>query len=400
MPSFSESLGEVVKSVTCQILSEADNFEKWVNGGILGNVENTYKNGFARGIYRRLCNDEPPGNPPSGQEPGQCAGVNYGWTLTYEVKGGPYLEWTTINKVVNCPGVAKGPINVLGWIRQGENEAFYLEWSDGIGGRVRQFISDQYNTKVYRIRGGDLDLINCGGGSECGPVGPLDPPIGWNSQPVIINYTTNNNVDIDLNGQVTLNYLKVDVNGNLNIPLNVSIGDPTLNADIDFGVNIDAKTGDINLDLSPNINIDLDFNRPDNSRPDKDDPPPIQPPDTKPPNEKPDPDRPREQPVIRGVIATATSVNGFAKATVIGQGDNPDVYAPYLGLVSFYLDFGGSKAWTADIPVKNKRQFIPCPWVGGAVDVRGTPIPGVTWTLTPIYTLSDGRLPQVEGSPT
>lgn len=400
MVEFKDALFNAAKGAVCTILEETVNFQEWINGGPLGGIGNPYKNGIARSLYRTLCNEEPPGDPPTGQVPGQCPGVNYGWVLNYEVKGGPYEEWTAITETVNCPGVAKGPIDVLGWVRQNETIAFYLNWSDGLGGRVTLNISDIYNTKVYRVRGGDLDLINCGGGSECGPVEPIRPPIGWNSAPTFITYTTNNGDTINLDANVSLNFMQWNVQNELSIPLNVSIGDPTINADIDVGVNIDVKTGDFSLDLSPNVDIDIDFGRPENTKPDEDDPPPVQPPETKPPNEKPDSDEPREQPVIRGVIVTTTNVAGNSKATIIGQGDNPDVYAPYLGLISFYIDVGGNKAWTSDIPVKNRRQFIACPWVGGAVDVRGTPIPGVTWTITPCYTLSDGKISKPKGSPT
>jgi len=68
------------------------------------------------------------------------------------------------------------------------------------------------------------------------------------------------------------------------------------------------------------------------------------------------------------------------------QGDNPDILIPAAGYISFYVDIPGTgKGWTLDIPVKNARNFIQCPWEGGAINVKGTPNPQVTFVITPVY---------------
>lgn len=65
-------------------------------------------------------------------------------------------------------------------------------------------------------------------------------------------------------------------------------------------------------------------------------------------------------------------------------GDNPDIYVPGLGNVSFLVVVDGKEVWSKEYPVKNKQQFIE--W-DGALDahwVAGTPRPGVSFTVTPV----------------
>lgn len=105
------------------------------------------------------------------------------------------------------------------------------------------------------------------------------------------------------------------------------------------------------------------------------------------PTDSDQPDQPDrdETKVIKGVLVTVTQISDI-KATAIAQDENPDIYAPSLGYVNFLCRIGRtSGGWTVDLPVKNRRCLIQCPWDDGAVEVRGTPQPGVTWVLTPIY---------------
>lgn len=101
-------------------------------------------------------------------------------------------------------------------------------------------------------------------------------------------------------------------------------------------------------------------------------------------DKEPDGDRDRKK-VIKGVLVTVNTL-GDIRATSILQDENPDIYAPNLGFVNFLVRVGTvSAGWTPDIPVKNRRCLIQCPWDDGAIDVKGTPQQGVGWTLTPIF---------------
>lgn len=91
--------------------------------------------------------------------------------------------------------------------------------------------------------------------------------------------------------------------------------------------------------------------------------------------------------MIIGVLVTTTEINAGTSLTQIFQEEaNPDVWAPNLGYVNFLIRVSADKyGWTVDQPVKNRRHLIPCPWPQGAVSVAGTPRPGVSWDLQPIY---------------
>ena len=147
----------------------------------------------------------------------------------------------------------------------------------------------------------------------------------------------------------------------------------------DTRVDFNLNTGDfvVTPQLPHPVDFDFDVDFGDGQLP----PPP---PDV--PNPEEPPPKPEIEPVIRGVVVTTLSVANGLNIGVLNQGDNPDVYFPDLGLVSFLIRtrYGGS-AWTTDIKVKNKRQFIECPWTGGAISVRATPRAGVQFDVKAVY---------------
>lgn len=169
--------------------------------------------------------------------------------------------------------------------------------------------------------------------------------------------------------------------------------DATANITIPFTANINGTlnvSGTVNLNGEVNINIGTAGNPPVPKDPRKDPCDDIAIPDGEVPEDPTDadqpnrPDREREE-VITGVLVTVTSLSNERASTIV-QGDNPDIYAPSLGFVQFLCRVGETAGgWTSDQPVKNRRNLIPCPWGDGAVAVRGTPQPGVTWTLTPVF---------------
>lgn len=87
--------------------------------------------------------------------------------------------------------------------------------------------------------------------------------------------------------------------------------------------------------------------------------------------------------IIGALIITTDAVGG--RAGLIGQGDNPDIYYPRLGNVSFLIETDKGRGWTTDLPVRNTRQYVPCPAPQGAVDVRGTADVGYAFQVIAIY---------------
>lgn len=243
----------------------------------------------------------------------------------------------------------------------------------------------------------------------CGNPPPADepppiPPEGTEPFPFSFPITINEGgspITIDVGGVAIILPPRIGVNADINIPIsaNIDIGgisfSPTINLDFNiaegaFKVEPGAfpiSFGGIVINNSP-----PPWNSPPGGLPPGTGAPRPLPGSTPPPSPPDAPDPPEKRPpsgerVIIGALVTTTSVASWQRATVIGQGDNPDIYAPDLGHINFLcrLGTGTTGGWTPDQKVKNRRCLIPCEWKYGAIEVKGTPQPGVTWTITPIY---------------
>lgn len=238
----------------------------------------------------------------------------------------------------------------------------------------------------------------------CGDVPPPPPPI----TPYDPNDFT---FDIDI-------FYEDDDSGNtFKIPVTFLIGEFNFNANLDLTipVTVNLKPSfrwDVNIPIS--FNLEFNFNTgdvktypptppgtppprlppppkydPDFDPGDDPDPPPA-PPDV--PDPDPEPDTPQFKRVITGAIVTVGNPEDASKVGQLGQNENPDVFFPDLGLVSFQIRHAKGVGWTEDIRVKNVRQFIPCPWGGGAISVKGTARGNATMTVTPVYGYPEERL--------
>lgn len=223
-----------------------------------------------------------------------------------------------------------------------------------------------------------------GGPDSCGdPPPPPEPPPTSSTGSTNITYIDGDDTEITVPINFVFGFAYVDANLNINIPIRLSF-ETSFNPS--FSANANLSTGDINFNFG-NTNIihppDGTTTAPDAYNTDGDTP--AQPPDTPgdpsiPPNDTQDDETTR---VISGVIVTVTDIN--QNLSEVFQDDNPTIYIPRLGNVQFLIQVGNRIAWTTDIPVRNRRHFIPCPWEGGAIDVRGTPVPNVEFSLTKVY---------------
>jgi len=217
----------------------------------------------------------------------------------------------------------------------------------------------------------------------CGNPAPVAPPLrpGDNVYPTNITYNNENNVAVTVPITLTFGFPRVDIRGEINMPVNVKVD---VDIPISFNGNVNFNTGNFTIKVAP----------PGGNPPgDDDDPPVVTPPGDDPiptdvpiPPEEPPTDDPlvKKKKIIKAVIVTVTETD--AEAGIIFQGDNPDIYFPALGYVQFFIRVGTTGGWTSDIPIKNKRNFIPCPWVLGATDVRASPRNNGQLLLKPIYT--------------
>jgi len=349
-------------------------------------------------LWQSFCNERPDNQPPL-EIPfngGQCPGVEYRVSTQYvwynnpatcsPINGmasvpfwGPILNYRVILEDagggdqritvdVYCAGPSGGPILDLDWFR-------------ALTGNGSSSACPTTNLTSFVVTREDGLPDDCGDpfpdiNPDPGDEPPLPPDIS---------------LDIQIGNNNTFN-IPIDVTQDDFI--DIDFGDININFD---GINIDIGFGG-NGDGPPSLPIPSDpvapppgqgdgggKPQPDDTTTDPDDPDPPPPPSGDDPATEEPPEEPPE--VIRAVLVTVTSVD--PASSVIYQDDNPDVYIPDLGVVNFRCRArDGASGWTPDQRVKNLRCFIVCEWDGGAFEVKGTPRPGVQWTLTPIIDLS------------
>lgn len=369
--NFTEALANGARSAACQLLGlpqYLNDMTTRLSGGtftpFLGGIPNLWR--------RALCDtDAPPSNPPPWTG-GQCA---FFYNVTYRRAFTQNSTGVEVDQNVNFPSPVVGPVSRR--FRQvGDNRI--MDIVNGLGNVVGSpSINSTTNTIEF------FDIISTtptnGQPDTCGNPPPEYPPLTPPDVtiPRDIPYTNSDGVDVTIPVVFVFARAQIDVDANVIIPFTLNLS-PMLNI-----------TGNLNVDGTVNFNFGggTATTRPKDPRKgdcgdisEPSDPVPTDPTDSEQP---PQPDREREE-VIKGVLVTVTSLSN-ERASLIVQSDNPDIYAPSLGHVQFLCRIGDtSAAWTSDQPVKNRRNLIPCPWADGAIAVRGTPQPGVTWTLTPI----------------
>lgn len=391
MSSFSDGLEEGMRNGFCDVAREG------VAGGLLfAGLTATSGYGLAAGLlvsgaslvsYAMFCG-RPPGPDFFGRRPftgGQCDGVRYqcsaGATATDSRNGATFLVafgglvW---GKIHRCEMVVdEEDFNTATVIIDGSQDDDIFEvvsvGSSDDGENPRFTYTDFFATCVRQDGLPDL----CGDPPRLPPV--LEP--GDNVYPSDITYIDDNDVAINLPITFTFGIPRVDINGTLNMPVNLKF-------DVDIPVNV---TGTLNFNTG---NFNVYFGDP--AAPAGGDPPVVTDPDNPPPppppgTPTPDPPLPGEDPEvnrrqnIKACLVTVSEAD--VNATRIVQDNNPDIFAPALGYVQFYISQPNGGGWTEDIPVKNVRQFIPCPWRLGAIDVRGTPRGTSVMVVTPVYTV-------------
>lgn len=325
--------------------------------------------------YRLFCNQEPPEPLEPPFTGGQCSGVLYDVTVYRNalLSNGEQKPNYPQSYVARVYGPVRG---VIVEITADVETMFIVSGTGNVYIGNLNFPAETYVdysiTSIVRVDGQP---------DTCGdpPVLIPDPEPGFNEGDTNITYTNNDGLDLT----VPLNFIFADLNvnlkGELTVPVRIDLG----GLNFKIGGELNLNTGDLNLNFG-----NRNYNRnglpnPDGYKPDPNlpDVPDNVPDDVyvpSPTDEDDDTSR-----ILRACIVTTTNVPD--DISLIFQTGNPNITAPNLGYVSFCISVNGRLSWTSDIPVKNQRNFIACPWEGGAVDVRGTPRPGVAWVITPVY---------------
>lgn len=389
MPNFIDAVGESVNRAACVVLgSFAANLE--ILQYVLEPFATAPNYNGAAATYAARCGLPLP--PSYDQVPpfsgGQCPGVNYRVDASFDYNTNAIANpggFTTLSGFAVVPGRVLGtriesiPGRVRLFVRFDGGEALI----GGVNGSTNPGELVAQNDRITSITRPDGQPDNCGNP-------PYTPPSyqpGSNVTNENVTYEDNSNNSVTIPVVIGFGYATVNVNGQIEIPVTLNFtGNATLNAN----GTLNFTTGDFNFNAgNPNAPRPSGCSDPNGYQPDPSVPtPPSEIPDE--PASPPDPDDPPEpESVIKGCVVTVASLDD--NETLLVQNENPDIYIPAVGYVQFKIRFGDSTAWTNDIPVKNKRCFIPCPWEGGAVDVKGTPRFGNQFVVTPIYGIRNGQ---------
>lgn len=338
-----------------------------------------------RALYRNFCDREPPPDPSPGFTGGQCD-TRYDVYVRYQLQviaTGAIVETDNPDVVVN--GSVKGlrlvqespsiqRLYVVGGLA-GNPGAESLT-ACGVNSTDSLRIVNYQILNVVRVDG---NPDNCGNAPS--PIPPYTP--GSNVYNTSVTYNSGG-TSVTVPVGLVFGYANVNLNGYLTIPVKVSV-----NLEPQFVANFNLSTGDITFDFGGGSgrNPNSPDQRP-NTQPwdtTTDDTSPPQPDGTGVPN-PPKPSDPSADKVIIGCLVTVTSVGIRNGASIIGQDNNPDIYAPNLGFVNFLVPANGiASGWTPDQPIKNRRCYIPCPAPQGAIRVDGTFRTNVTGVIQPVY---------------
>lgn len=372
MSSFLDSLGNAARSAACTVLGSSE----YINDTLqrLGAFPFDAARRAIPNFWRNaLCDTPAPEAQPPPFTGGQCA---FSYNIRTRAKFTQNSTGDDFDSTTSFATPVLGPISQTKR-RVGVNEVLFAIAGDGEEIALRSVNAETNTIDILTI----LDVTPTNGQPDvCGDPPPDYPPVSPPdvTVPRDVPYTQSDGTDITIPVVFVFARAQLDIDANITIPFTVN-----LNGELNV-------TGNLNLDGTVNFNFGsaLGGGQPKDPRKDgcKDvaiptETPPEDPTEADQPDE---PERERERLLI-GVLVTVTSLQN-ERASLIVQDDNPDIYVPSLGHVNFLCRVGTTQGgWTTDIQVKNRRHLIQCPWDGGAVAVRGTPQPGVTWTLTPIY---------------
>lgn len=385
VPAFPTPLAEIGNAIdlACTIRRVSPNgFRNIGPAGAISQFSPGYRNLFDS-VWDRVCGDTPNGVPfpvPNADfSGGQC---------TFK-----YLVTSTLRRFqgVNCDPVSPSSVNNI------------VVWGPVFGIRLIQPNPGDFQStlvQAYCHGFGSSPRLDSPQWIQVGATGNLTPGC---PPPELISVTVvpdppqpdvcgdpppqypndpeppippNLSIDINLGGGNTINR-PVNIGFNPDIGININIGDDiTINHD---GDDIDFNFPGPSLPPSPGGGAKPS---PDDTTTDPGNPAPAPPPG----NEFEEP--PETPVVIRAALVTVTSV-GSSQTVLAGEGDDPDNYFPDLGTIKFRCTAAdGSSGFTNPIRVQNLRDFVPCPWDGGAIAITDTPRPGVQWVVTPVYDLS------------
>ena len=383
MVSYIDALKQAARTAFCMATSPAENaFDFWDKVGLPDPVG---IRGTAANIYRSICNKEPPPPPPNTYPKGQCP-VQYRFIHVYSSRSAPDKPWVQETRQIGCPSGLFGPITVPEVRTVAGARGMYIDVGQADGSRFLNYPVTNFTTVNPQVefRTDSWTPIRCDGGADDCGTGTVQPPQpGYRDVDIDITYTNEENVNITIPTTINIGSPVVNIDNEITIPITYNQIDAELNIPVKFYAEFNVSTGDINLTFGGNDGADR---RPgDNPGDYETDNPLPTPPSGGGGGDSPAPEKPEQEKRIVAVVVTVTQNN--TKATSIAQPSNlPILFVPDLGNIRFLIRVNAaSRVWTGDIPVRQLRQFIPCPWDAGAVDVQFSPRPGAIALLNRVY---------------
>lgn len=398
MANFADALRGGVQNAFCAGLDAVSAGGLMLGGLIQGIPGSDFVNNFGASgtqfMYNTFCNRPLPSGalPQPPYTGGQCNTtyvVRWDYTLKQRNRSnGTILDssgFTTANLAGAITNIYASTFNTTDG-----NMFVYADHALGTYSYPLPGSNAFYELTEFSLTGRSATRLD-GAPDTCGNL-PSQPPAvnpGDNVVNQDITYINNEGDTITVPIVIAFGYASVNIDGHLEIPFNITAD---IEVPVDVNGTLDFQTGDINFNLGDNSlppGGGYPCSAPTSPDPDVDDP--VLPlPDSNPFEPEP-PGQPQKRKVMRGCIVTTTVLAG--KETVIYEDSNPDIYVPALGYVNFLVQIGNKTAWTIDIPVKNTRQLIECPWAEGAIDVRGTPRFNNEFQVSPVY-ITQSIIPQ------
>lgn len=373
MADFSDSLKSAIRSAVCTYTRRAANGVSWLKNTL--SLDDGYPIGPTQGWRGLLC-DDPYVDESENEYPylgGQCSNVRYVWDVTYERVTNP--PGCSVSLSDDSGTLADSNFEIWGPITNVELHSLVTNDPCGIDfyTQIRISCHDRFGNPVTydSLIFGSRRIVKItslvfsrfdGQPDTCGNPNPSIPefPDTGDTINFDFSYVDESNNVVNRNVNLTLFAPIVGSFNNVFAPIRVELPDFVLDGTIQITPTVEINLGPADRDKGPGS--------PEG--------PPLPPPEPEddPPDNDDDSDR-----VIIGVVVRAET-DGQERATEIYQANSPTIFAPRLGNVNFVVVHGGVSSYTADIPIKNRNQYIPCPEPRGAVGVRITPESGVTIT--------------------
>lgn len=322
--------------------------DRSVVGGAVVNLPRMIEGGL--GAAAGLVCDSPPVAPPPGPGIGLQCPVVYDLIRVY------YTSTTGAERSDTFRNI-QGPVQSI----TVTNSSTILVDGNGISRSATHGSSNSPFT-FQRTEAPGFDINECGDAPPVQPPFPPQPPGGEELPPIQIDGPGGPIVFPPVG--ILYAPIEINVNNDIVVPIRLLL-EPEIYLDGEFNI-----TGD-------EINISIGGGGPGECLP----------PEPEETEQNDDPAEPFRRFIAVRVQATIPGNFPDSLSQIFQTGGNPDVWIPDLGLVQFQIETnpdGTNLAWGRDHRVKSQNQIIFTDSPYGAVNVRGTPRPGVSFTITPI----------------